>query len=121
MSCAPARPSLLTLGYGADPQTHNLALNPKTCPQTQPWGLTVLPNRALGVGLPHNQSRAEMPQALRAHGGAGVSCATPRPSLLTRGYGADVQTHNLSWVWGCPITKVELKCLELSELMEEQG
>ena len=25
------------------------------------------------------------------------------------------------WVWGCPITKVELKCLELSKLMEEQG
>ena len=25
------------------------------------------------------------------------------------------------WAWGCPITKVELKRLELSELMEEQG
>ena len=25
------------------------------------------------------------------------------------------------WVWGCPITKVGMKCLELSELMEEQG
>ena len=105
MSCAPARPSLLTLGYGADPQTHNLALNPKTCPQTQPWGLTVLPNRALGVGLPHNQSRAEMPRALRAHGGAGVSCVTPRPhapSLLTLAYGADVQPLNRALGVGLP-------------------
>ena len=72
MSCAPARPhapSVLPLGYGADPQPHNPA-----------------PNPAMGVGLPPKSTS----------GVWGASPASHAPSVLTLGYGADPQPHNLS-------------------------